>query len=93
MRRSDLRLDPMLRQRRLHARNQVAAINVVIGMLELAPAAFGKVSARRLLVVRTWRECSIVEQGVAGNAEGDVTPAWRHAVTPRRNADDQLVHR
>lgn len=44
-------------------------------MLELAPAALGKVSARRFLVMRPRRERSVIEQCIARDPESDVTPA------------------
>ena len=93
MRRADLGRETVLRERGFDARNKIAAIRVVVGMLQLAPAAFGKVTARRLLVVWTRRQRSIVEQGVAGNSERNVTPTRRHAVTSRRNSNDGLVHK
>ena len=77
---------------RLDPRDEIAAIGLVVGMLQLAAAAFGKVAARRLLVVRPGRQRAIVEQHVAGHAEGDVAAAWRHAVAARRDADDRLAH-
>ena len=75
MRLSDFRLELVLRQRRHDARDEEIAVCRVIGMLKLAPAALGKVPARRVLVMRTEGERSIVEQGVAGNCEGDMGPA------------------
>src|SRR3954451_15836405 len=61
-------------------------------MLELAPAALWEVAARRFLMMRPKRQRAIVEHGVAGNAEGNVSSARRHAVPARGNADDELVH-
>src|SRR5690348_11533480 len=40
MRITDLGGKPVLRERALHSRDEIAAISLVIGMLELAPAAF-----------------------------------------------------
>src|ERR1043166_3655716 len=61
-------------------------------MLELAPAAFREMAARRILMVRTRRERSIIEQRVSRNAESDVPPARGHPVAARRNANDDLFH-
>src|ERR1044072_6888166 len=61
-------------------------------MLELAPAALREMAARRILMVRTRRERSIIEQRVSRNAESDVPPARGHPVAARRNANDQFVH-
>jgi hypothetical protein len=64
----------MLRQRRLDPRHQVTAIRVIIGMLQLAPATFRKMPARRLLVMRTERERGPVLHHIARDAEGNVAP-------------------
>ncbi len=72
MQRSDLRLQLVLRQSGLDPRNEVTAIRVVIGVLELASAALGKVPAGRILMVRSRREGAVVHEGVPGNAEGYV---------------------
>jgi len=65
----------MLSERRLDAGGEVAAISFVIGMLQLATPALGKVTARRLLVMRTEGQCAVIEHGVPGNAEGHVAAA------------------
>jgi hypothetical protein len=62
-------------------------------MLQLAPAALGKMAARRFLVVRARRKRAVVEQRVAGDAERHVTAALRDSVAPRRDPDDQLMDR
>ena len=59
----------MLGKRRLDPRCEIAAVRLVVSMLELAPAAFGEVPAWRILVMRAGRKRSIVEQHVARNAE------------------------
>jgi hypothetical protein len=83
----------VLRERGLHARHQVAAIRLVVGMLQLASAALGEVPARRFLVVRTRRERSVVEQRIAGHSERHRPTARRHAVTAPGDSDDQLMRR
>ena len=92
MRLADLGRQPVLGQRGLDPRDQIAAIGLVVGVLELAAAAFGEMTARRLLVMRAGRERAVVEQGIARHAEGDVAAARRHPVAARRDADDQFVH-
>lgn len=92
MRCSNLRLEAVLRQCGLDARDEIAAVRLIVGMLELAAPALGKVAARRLLVMRPGRKRPVIEQGVARNAEPHVPAARRHAVTPRRDPDDQFVH-
>ena len=64
----------MLRKRGLGAADQIASISLVVGVLELTPAASGKMAARGLLVMRPRCQRAIVEQGVAGNAERHVAP-------------------
>jgi hypothetical protein len=83
----------MLRQRRLDARHEIAAIDLVIGMLQLAATALREVPARRLLMVRPRRQRAIVEQSVAWDAERDVAATRRHPVAARGDADDQLIAR
>ena len=74
MRIADLGRELVLRKRRLHARYQIAAIRLVVGMLELASAAFGEMAAGRLLMVRTRRERSVIEPRIAGHSERHVPP-------------------
>ncbi len=92
MRLADLGLQRMLRQRGLDARDEVAAIGVVVDVLELTPAAFGKVTARRLLVMRSGRKRTVVEQRIARHAEGHMASACGHAVAARGDPDDRLAH-
>src|SRR6185503_14061483 len=92
MRQPDLRLKPVLRKGRLHARDEIAAIRLVVGVLELATAALREVAARRLLVMRTEGERAVIENGISGHAERHVTATWRHAVTSGRDPDDRFVH-
>jgi hypothetical protein len=61
-------------------------------MLELTPAALGKVPARRLLMMLAERQRAIVKHGVAGNAERHMPPARGHAVTARGDPHDRFVH-
>jgi hypothetical protein len=69
---ADLRAQIVLCERRLDPRFEVAAIGFVVRMLELAPAAFWKMPAGRLLVVRTRCECAVIEQGIPRDSERDV---------------------
>ena len=92
MRIADFRAEVMLREGRLDTRNQVVTIGLVVRMLKLAPAALGKVPARWLLVMRSRRQGSVVEQRVAGDSKRHVAPACGHAVSACRDPDDQLVH-
>jgi hypothetical protein len=82
----------MLRQCGLGARDEIAAIGVVVGMLELAPSALRKVTAWRHLMVRTRSQRPIVEQDVARNSKRDMAPARRHPVAAGRDPDNLLVH-
>ena len=75
MRLADLRLQPMLSERRLDPRDEIAAIRFVIGVLELAAAALRKVTARRILVVRPGSERAVVEQRIAGHSERHMAAA------------------
>src|SRR5579884_215121 len=77
---ADLGGESLLRQRAPHSRDEIAAISLVIGMLELAAAAFREMAARRLLVMRPGRQRAIIEQRVAGYAERDVATARGHAI-------------
>jgi hypothetical protein len=52
---ADLGVQSVLGERALDPRHQIAAICLVVGMLELTAAAFRKVTARRLLMVRSRR--------------------------------------
>jgi hypothetical protein len=92
MRLADFRGQIVLRQGGLDARCQIAAIRLIVGVLELAPAAFWEMSARRLLVMRSEGERAIVEHGVAGHSERDVATARRHAVAACCDPDDEFVH-
>lgn len=93
MRRPDFGREVVLGKPDLHARHEIAAIGVIVGMLELAPAAFRKVPAGRLLVMWTEGERAIVEHRIARNAERDMPTAGRDAISARRNPDDQFVHK
>ena len=62
-------------------------------MLQLAPAAFGEVAARRLLMMRPERKRAIVENGVSGHSKWHVPAARRHAIPASGNPDDRLVHK
>jgi hypothetical protein len=75
MRLANVRLQIVLRQCGFDARLEIAAICLVVRVLELASATFGEVAARRLLVVRPRRERSVVEQRIAGDSECDVATA------------------
>src|SRR4051812_45595050 len=92
MRFADLRLYPVLGERSLDPAYEIAAIGLVVGVLELASSAFGEVTARGVLVVRARRHRTVVEQGVARHSECDVAAACRNPVAARRDADNQFVH-
>lgn len=66
---ADLRLKPMLVERSPHSGDEIAAIGVVIDMLELTSAALRKVTAGRRLVMRPDGERAVVEQRVARDPE------------------------
>lgn len=93
MRGADLGLQPVLGKSKLDPRREVADVRLVVGMLELATAAFGKVTARRRLVVRAERQCSVIEHGVARNGERHMASGGGHSVAAGRDPDDKLVHR
>jgi hypothetical protein len=65
----------MLRQRGFDPRDEIEAVGLVVGMLELTSPAFGKMPARRLLVVRAGGERSVVEKSIARNPERHVAAA------------------
>src|SRR5688572_2621477 len=90
---ADFSFEPMLGQRRFDPGYEVAAIGGVVGMLELASAAFGEVPARRFLVVRTECERPVVQHCIARNAEGHVAATSGYPIAARSNADDEFVHR
>jgi hypothetical protein len=66
---ADLRRQLMLGQRRSHSRHQIRPVRFVIDVLKLAAATLRKVTARRLLVMRTSDECPVLQQLIARNAE------------------------
>jgi hypothetical protein len=78
----------VLGERRLDARYQIAAIALIVGMLELAAAAVGKVAAWRFLVVGPESERPVIEHRVAWNSKRHVASAGGDAVASRRDADD-----
>ena len=82
----------MLGQRRLNARDQVAPIGFVVGMLQLAAAAFREMAAWRQLVLRPGRERSVIEQCVARHSKSHVAAAPSDAIATRRDPDDEFVH-
>ncbi len=51
MRVARISVSSVLGERRLDARDEIGAVGLVVGMLELAAAAFGEVTAWRRLVV------------------------------------------
>ena len=76
-------VEAVLRQRGLDPRHQIAAIGLVIGMLQLAAAAFGKMTAWRHLVMRAEGQRPVVEHASPGTPNG----TWRPlAVTPSPRA-------
>ena len=82
----------VLGERGLDPRLEIAAIGRVVGMLKLAPAAFGKVTAWRQLVVRSIGQRPVVEHRIAGHAERHVPAGFGNSVAARGNPDDQFVH-
>ncbi len=75
MRLPDFGLKPMMGKRGFDPRHEIAAIGMVVGVLELAAAAIREMAARRLLVMRTEGQGAIVQDGIAGHPEGDVAAA------------------
>ena len=70
MRRPDFDLESVLGQRRFDSRREIAAIGIVVGMLELTAAAFRKVPAWRILVMRPVSQGTVVEGGITrGNPD------------------------
>jgi hypothetical protein len=65
----------MLREGTFNPGHEIATICLVIDVLKLAPAAFWKVTAWRVLMVRAWRKRTIVEQRVTRNAKRHVASA------------------
>ena len=92
MRRPDFDLESVLGQRRFDSRREIAAIGIVVGMLELTAAAFRKVPAWRILVMRPVSQRTVVEHGITRDAEGNVAAAGGDSIATRGNPDDQLVH-
>jgi len=68
-------LQCMLRKRRFDPRYEIAAIGLVVCMLELAATALREVAARRVLMMRPEGQRAIVENRVAGHAKGYVAAA------------------
>src|SRR6185437_13617801 len=83
---------PVLCERGLDSRDEIAAVRFVVSMLELTATAFREMAAQRKLVMRSKCQCAIIEHRVAWNSERHVPPAWRDAVAARGNPDDRLVH-
>ena len=90
MRRSDVRLQFMLRQRVRNPRNEITAVGVVIGMLKLTSAAFGKVTAWRHLMVRTISHRAVFKQQIARDGKGSMLPGGCDAVPSRSDPDDRF---
>jgi hypothetical protein len=92
MRFPDLGRQLVLRERGFDSRAEIAAVRVIVDMLQLAPAAVREVTAWRLLMVRTRGKRSIAEQRIPSHSERHVAPARRHPVSAGSDADDFLVH-
>lgn len=90
MRIPNLGLQTVLRERGLDPAHEIAAICLVVSMLELAAAALREMAARRLLMMRSGRERSIVEQRIAGDSERHVASARSHAIAARGDSNDQF---
>ncbi|GAC1506516.1 MAG: hypothetical protein NVS1B6_14400 [Steroidobacteraceae bacterium] len=75
MRRSKHRFKTVLRKCKFNPRTEVASVCFVISVLKLASATLGKVAARRVLMVRSKSQRSVVKQGVARNTIRHMTAA------------------
>ena len=60
-------------------------------MLKLAPAAFGKEAARRLLMMRAISKRAVVEDRVASHAERNMPAAGGHAIPSGGDPNDGFV--
>jgi hypothetical protein len=65
----------VLRERCLDPAHEIAPVRLIVDVLELAPAALGKMPARWVLVMRARRESAIVQQSVTRHAERDMAAA------------------
>ncbi len=90
---AELGRKPVLGERAGDPAGAKIGISRVGEVLELAPAAFGKVTAWRQLVARAFGQRAIVEQRVAGHREGDMLARRADPVTARGDAEDRLAHR
>lgn len=70
---------------------QEAGKSRVIDMLELAASAFGKVAARRRLVMRAGFDPPVRIDPVAGGGKSDEAPAFGHSVAPRGKTKDRVL--
>ena len=66
---------------------KVTGIGLVVDVLELAAAAFGKMAAWRRLAVRARHDCAGFVDPIPGRHHRQVAAAFRHAVAPRGEAD------
>src|SRR5688572_24945511 len=92
MRLADFGRDAVLVERAFHPRHQIAAIGIVVGMLQLAAAALGKVAARRHLVMRAVLDVAISPYHVAGDRERHMAAVIRDAIAARGDPDDRFTH-
>jgi hypothetical protein len=72
---ANLGLKALLGKRGRDLRDEIAAIGFIVGVLKLATATFREVRARRFLVMGPGREGAVVEEGIAGHSERNVTAA------------------
>jgi len=93
MRFANIGFEGVLGERGFDPRDEIAAVGGIVGMLQLAPAAFREMPARRFLVVGPKRQRAIVENGIAGDPERNVPATGRHPVAASRDPDDKLVHK
>ena len=93
MRGANLGREAVLGERADDPAGAIIGIGRVGQMLELAPAAFGKVTAWRHLVARPLDQRPIVGDDVARHGEGAVLPAGADPVAARRDANDRIAHR
>jgi hypothetical protein len=76
----------------LDPRDEIAAIRFVVRMLELAATALGKVPTRRILVMRSRSNRTVVEKRVAWHSECDVAAALSDPVSTGGYSNDQFMH-
>src|SRR5688572_4650659 len=92
MRLTDIGLEAVLGQRTGDPVFEIVPIGGVSDVLELAAAAFGKMAAGRLLVVRARLDRAVFVQLVAGRGERRIAPVGRDPVAASGDADNDFAH-